>query len=74
MGGKGSVLVRKSDGSEVEAGGEEVHAHRAAAPAQMTWTFSDDPSGTQQLIRLAHFSESEGSTTVVMVNSGIAID
>jgi uncharacterized protein YndB with AHSA1/START domain len=40
---------------------------------QMTWTFSDDPSGTRQLIELA-FSESEGSTTVVMVNSGIATD
>jgi hypothetical protein len=31
------------------------------------------PSNTQQLIELA-FSESEGATTVVMVNSGIATD
>ena len=35
--------------------------------------FSDDPSNTQQLIELA-FSESEGATTVVMVNSGITTD
>jgi len=38
----------------------------------MTWTFDDDPSN-EQLIELS-FSESEGSTTVVMVNSGISTD
>ena len=38
----------------------------------MTWTFDDDPSN-EQLIELS-FSESEGSTTVLMVNSGISTD
>jgi uncharacterized protein YndB with AHSA1/START domain len=72
VGGKVRVVMRAADGSEVEAGGEYTliePPHRL----EMTWAFSDDPSGTQQLIELA-FSESEGSTTVVMVNSGIATD
>ena len=36
----------------------------------MSWTFDDDPSN-RQLIELS-FSESGGSTTVVMVNTGIS--
>jgi uncharacterized protein YndB with AHSA1/START domain len=36
----------------------------------MTWTFGDDPSN-EQLIELS-FSESEGSTTVLLVNSAIS--
>ena len=38
----------------------------------MTWTFDDELSN-RQMIEL-WFSESEGSTTVVMVNSGISTD
>jgi uncharacterized protein YndB with AHSA1/START domain len=38
----------------------------------MTWSFDIDPSN-EQLIELS-FSESEGSTTVLMVNSGISTD
>ena len=38
----------------------------------MTWTFDDDPSN-EQPIELS-FSESDGSTTVLMVNSGISTD
>jgi hypothetical protein len=38
----------------------------------MTWTFDDDPSN-QQLIELT-FSESDGSTRVLLVNSGISND
>lgn len=38
----------------------------------MTWTFDDDPSN-EQLIELS-FSEAEGSTTVLMVNSRISTD
>jgi len=38
----------------------------------MTWAFDDDPSN-RQLIELS-FSESQGSTTVVMINSGISTD
>jgi uncharacterized protein YndB with AHSA1/START domain len=72
VGGKVRVVMRKSDGSEVEAGGEYTLIERPHR-LEMTWTFSDDPSNTQQLIELS-FSESEGSTTVVMVNSGIATD
>jgi uncharacterized protein YndB with AHSA1/START domain len=72
VGGKVRIVMQRSDGFEVEAGGEYTLIERPHR-LQMMWTFSDDPSGTRQLIELA-FSESEGSTTVVMVNSGIATD
>jgi uncharacterized protein YndB with AHSA1/START domain len=72
VGGKVRVVMRRSDGFEVEAGGEYKLIERPDR-LEMTWTFSDDPSGTRQRIELA-FSESEGATTVVMVNSGIATD
>jgi uncharacterized protein YndB with AHSA1/START domain len=71
VGGKIRVVMRKS-GSEVEARGKYTLIERPHR-LEMTWTFSDDPSKAQQLIELS-FSESEGSTTVVMVNSGIATD
>ena len=38
----------------------------------MTWTFDDDPSN-EQLIELS-FSETDGATTVLLVNSGISTD
>ena len=38
----------------------------------MTWTFHDDPSN-EQLIELS-FSETDGATTVLLVNSGISTD
>jgi uncharacterized protein YndB with AHSA1/START domain len=72
VGGKVRVVMRAADGSEVEAQGEYTRIERPYR-LEMTWAFSDDPSGTQQLIELV-FSESESSTTVVMVNSGIATD
>jgi uncharacterized protein YndB with AHSA1/START domain len=72
VGGKVRVVMRASDGTEVEAQGEYTVIERPHR-LEMTWAFSDDPSNTQQLIELA-FSESEGATTVVMVNSGIATD
>jgi uncharacterized protein YndB with AHSA1/START domain len=71
VGGKVRVVMRKPDGTEVETRGEYTlidRPHRLL----MTWTFSDDPSN-EQLIELS-FSESEGSTTVLMVNSGISTD
>jgi uncharacterized protein YndB with AHSA1/START domain len=71
VGGKVRVVMRKPDGSEVEAQGEYTlidRSHRLA----MTWSFDDDPSN-EQLIELS-FSESGGSTTVRMVNSGISTD
>ena len=72
VGGKVRVVMRASDGTEVQAHGEYTLIERPNR-LEMSWTFSDDPSNTQQLIELA-FSESEGATTVVMVNSGIATD
>ncbi|HEY3192505.1 MAG TPA: metalloregulator ArsR/SmtB family transcription factor [Solirubrobacterales bacterium] len=72
VGGKVRVVMRKPDGDEVEASGEYTLIERPHRLA-MTWTFDDDPSNQQQMIEL-WFSESEGSTTVVMVNSGISTD
>ena len=63
--------MRRPDGTEVEAHGEYTvidRPHRLV----MTWTFDDDPSN-EQLLELS-FSESEGATTVLMVNSGISTD
>jgi uncharacterized protein YndB with AHSA1/START domain len=63
--------MRRPDGTEVEAQGEYTlidRPHRLV----MTWTFDDDPSN-EQLIELS-FSEADGSTTVLMVNSSISTD
>jgi uncharacterized protein YndB with AHSA1/START domain len=71
VGGKVRVVMRSPDGTEIGAGGEYTlidRPHRLA----MTWNFEDHPSN-EQLIEL-WFSESEGSTTVVMINSGISTD
>jgi uncharacterized protein YndB with AHSA1/START domain len=72
VGGKVRVVMRRPDGREVEALGEYTLIDRPQRLA-MTWTFDDDPSGGEQLIELS-FSESEGSTTVLLVNSGISTD
>jgi uncharacterized protein YndB with AHSA1/START domain len=71
VGGKARVVMRRPDGTE--AGGRGVYTviDRPRRLA-MTWTFDDDPSN-EQLLELS-FSESEGSTTVVMVNSRISTD
>jgi uncharacterized protein YndB with AHSA1/START domain len=71
VGGKVRVVMRKPDGTEVQAQGEYTLIDRPYRLV-MTWTFDDDPSN-EQLIELS-FSESEGSTTVLMVNSGISTD
>jgi uncharacterized protein YndB with AHSA1/START domain len=71
VGGKVRVVMRKPDGTEAGAGGEYTlidRPHRLV----LTWSFDIDPSN-EQLIELS-FSESEGSTTVLMVNSGISTD
>ncbi len=71
VGGKVEVVMRKPDGSTVHAQGHYTlidRPHRLV----MTWTFDDDPSNEQR-IELS-FSESEGSTTVLMVNSDISTD
>jgi uncharacterized protein YndB with AHSA1/START domain len=71
VGGKVRVVMRKPDGSEAGMGGEYQvidRPHRLV----MTWTF-DIEASNEQLIELT-FSESEGSTTVVMINSGISTE
>ena len=69
VGGKVRVVMRRPDGTEVEAKGEYTvidRPHRLV----MTWTFDDEPSN-EQLLELS-FTESEGSTTVLLVNTGIS--
>jgi uncharacterized protein YndB with AHSA1/START domain len=71
VGGNVRVVMRKPDGTEVEARGEYTLVERPQR-LSMTWTFDDDPSN-EQLIELS-FSESDGRTTVLLVNSGISTD
>ena len=71
VGGRVRVVMRRPDGTEVGAGGEYTEIDRPRRLV-MTWAFSDDPSN-RQLIELS-FSESEGSTTVLLINSGISTD
>jgi uncharacterized protein YndB with AHSA1/START domain len=71
LGGTVSIVMRGPDGREAGASGEYTEIDRPHKLA-MTWTFEDDPSN-HQLIELS-FSESDGSTTVVMINSGISTD
>jgi uncharacterized protein YndB with AHSA1/START domain len=69
VGGKVRIVMRRPDGTDVSAQGEYTlidRPHRLA----MTWAFDDDPSNLQ-LLDLS-FSESGGSTTVLLVNSGIS--
>ncbi len=71
VGGRVRVVMRKPDGTEAGARGEYTlidRPHRLV----MTWTFDDDPSN-EQLIELS-FSESDGATTVLIVNTGISTD
>src|SRR5205823_6766642 len=63
VGGKVRVVMRMPDGTEAGAVGEYTvidRPHRLV----MTWTFDDDRSNEQR-IELS-FSESEGSTTVLL--------
>jgi uncharacterized protein YndB with AHSA1/START domain len=71
VGGKVRVVMRDPAGSEVGAGGEYTLIDRPHKLA-FTWTFDDDPSN-EQMIEL-EFSENDGVTTVVFVNSNISHD
>jgi uncharacterized protein YndB with AHSA1/START domain len=71
VGGKVRIVMRKPDGTEVGAHGEYTVIDRPRRLV-MTWTFDDDPAN-QQLMDLT-FLESAGSTTVLLVNSGISTD
>ncbi|MFZ0090403.1 MAG: SRPBCC domain-containing protein [Solirubrobacteraceae bacterium] len=71
VGGRVRVVMRRPDGTEAGAHGE----YTVIDPPRrlmMSWTFDDDPSN-EQLIELS-FSEAEGSTTVLLVNSRISTD
>ena len=71
VGGKIRVVMRRPDGTEVEAQGIFTlidRPHRLV----MTWTFDDDPLN-EQLLELS-FTESKGATTVLLVNSRISTD
>jgi uncharacterized protein YndB with AHSA1/START domain len=72
VGGEFRVVMRKPDGSEVELSGEYTEIDRPRRLV-MTCTFSDDPAKQEQLIELS-FSQSGGSTRVVLINSGIPTD
>ncbi|MFL5909589.1 MAG: SRPBCC domain-containing protein [Gaiellaceae bacterium] len=71
VGGQVRVVMRRPDGTEAGARGEYTLIDRPRRLV-MTWTFDDSPSN-EQLMELS-FSESEGSTTVLLVNSGISTD
>ncbi len=71
VGGQVRIVMRKPDGSEGGARGEYREIDRPRRLV-MTWMFDEAP-GNEQLIELT-FSESAGTTTVVMVNSGIEGD
>jgi uncharacterized protein YndB with AHSA1/START domain len=70
VGGKVRVVMRRPDGSAVEAKGVYTLIDRPRR-LLMTWTFDDDPSN-EQLIELSFSESEEGSTAVVLVNSGIS--
>jgi uncharacterized protein YndB with AHSA1/START domain len=69
VGGRVRVVMRTPDGAPVEAGGEYTLIERPNRLA-FTWTFEDDPTN-QQMIEL-EFTERDGVTTVLFVNSDIS--
>lgn len=71
VGGTVRVVMRRPDGTEAVARGEYRVIDRPRRLV-MIWTFDDDPAN-EQLLELS-FSESVGSTTVLLVNSGISTD
>ena len=71
VGGTVRIVMRRPDGRQAGARGEYTLIDRPRRLA-MTWTFDDDPAN-EQLIELS-FSESAGSTTVLLVNSRISSD
>jgi len=71
VGGQVRIVMRRPNGTEVEAMGRFTIIDRPHR-LEMTWTFDDDPAN-EQLLELT-FSESEGTTTVLLVNSRISTD
>jgi uncharacterized protein YndB with AHSA1/START domain len=71
VGGGIRVVMRRPDGTEAGAWGEYTLIERPHRLV-MAWTFDDDPSN-EQLLELT-FSEYNGVTTVLLVNTGISTD
>lgn len=72
VGGKLRIVMRDPQaGADYGGGGEYTLIERPHRLA-FTWIWDDDPSNPQ-LIELT-FSESEGATTVLMINSGITTE
>ena len=69
VGGEIRVVMRSPDGEPVGAGGEYTLIERPHRLA-FTWTFDDEPSN-QQMIEL-EFTEEDGVTRVLFVNSEIS--
>jgi uncharacterized protein YndB with AHSA1/START domain len=69
VGGRIRVVMRTPDGEPVGAGGEYTLIERPHRLA-FTWTFDDYPSN-EQMIEL-EFTERDGVTTVLFVNSDIS--
>jgi uncharacterized protein YndB with AHSA1/START domain len=69
VGGAVRIKMRRPDGSEAGARGEYTVIERPRRLV-MTWTF-DDSASNEQLIELS-FTESDGATTVLMINSNIS--
>ena len=71
VGGRVRVVMRRPDGTEAGARGEYRLIDRPRRLVMM-WSFDVEPSN-EQVIELT-FTESEGATTVLMVNSRISTD
>jgi uncharacterized protein YndB with AHSA1/START domain len=69
VGGQIRVVMRTPEGEPVGAGGQYTEVDRPNRLA-FTWTFDDDPSN-EQMIEL-EFTERDGVTTVLFVNSDIS--
>ena len=71
VGGAVRIVMRRPDGRESGARGEYTVIDRPRRLV-MTWAFDDVPAN-QQLIELT-FEESDGMTTVVLINRDISTD
>jgi uncharacterized protein YndB with AHSA1/START domain len=71
IGGQVRIVMRRPDGSETGARGEYTLIDPPYRLV-MKWTFDVDPRN-EQLIELS-FSEKDGATTVLMINSRISTD
>ncbi len=69
IGGTVRVVMRRPDGGEVGCGGEYTTIERPDRLA-FNWTFDHEPSNLQQIEM--KFSEEDGGTRVLFVNSDIS--